>query len=181
MRRTVPFKPADADLQEKRTYHPVPIPVRGEVVAWSVSAVLGILGGILIWRTGMLPVWVLIFLIIMLLLVIAIRFSRWMEVNTSIELNPGGIRYANPLRTFDLGWADLQRVVASQAGSGWRIYVFGGQGGFRFQTATKLYGVGGAEVRTGYPEGVEIMAHILRNNAFGEPHFDEPNWVWEIE
>lgn len=179
MTKKAPFRAADHVMDEPKTYYPFPISVRGELVAWGVVITMFVVCGVLIWQTGALPVWVLIFTLLMVLLAGSIRFSRWMEANTSIEVKPGGIHYASPIRKREFGWSEMQQLIVSRAGSGWRIYVIGKRGGFRFQTDTTLHGTRGREVHTGYIEGGEIVAQILHSGAFGEPEYEDSKWVWK--
>ncbi|MDF1500666.1 MAG: hypothetical protein P1P76_09365 [Anaerolineales bacterium] len=179
MNDNAPFQPAESALVEANTYRPVSVPVRGELVAWAVATALVALCAVLIWQTGRLPVWVLLFTAIMLLLALAIRFSRWMEAHTVIEVGLDAIRYVNPLRKTELRWAELKQLTASRVGSGWMIVVVGDQGGFRFQTATTLKGTGGNQLRTGYPQGAEIVEQVLINGGFAEPHYGDSGWIWK--
>lgn len=175
----VPFRPAESDLTEPRTYHPVPIPPRGEIVAWLFTLILTVLSAVLYLRVGRLPFWAPLFTFLTLLMALAIRLSRWLEANTSIQTAPEGIHYMSPIREHKFIWDQIKQMSAYQAGNGWRIVVQADEGGFRFQTATLLKGMRGAEVRTGYPDGDEIVGQILRHVDFREPASDGSSWVWQ--
>jgi hypothetical protein len=115
----------------------------------------------------------------MLFMALSIRFSRWLEVNSLIEVRPDGIRYSSPIRKIELAWSEINRLVASRAGNGWRIFVFAETGRFQFQTATSMQGLGGRQAVTGYAEGAEIVAQILRRADFGVPVSDGTTWEWQ--
>ncbi len=177
----VPFEPEEQPIRGPQTYQPVPIPPRGEVVAWLFTLALAGLSGILLSRTGTLPFWAMLFTGLAFLLALSIRFSRWLEANTSISLTREGIHYTSPIRQHQFAWVEIDHLSAFKAGNGWRIVVQTELGGFRFQTATTLKGLRGAEVHTGYPHGDEIVGQILQNVDFQPPEFVDRSWVWRRE
>lgn len=179
MSEEAPFHAADEEVQSKHTHSPVPIPPRGEIVAWFFTFILTGLSGVLIWRVGTLPFWAPLFTFLALLLALSIRFSRWLESNSSIQVNPEGIRYSSPVRKHDFRWSEISKLIAEPAGNGWRIYVLGPSGGFRFQTETTLRGMRGATVRTGYPRGADIVSQLLKMADLGVTSTERSSWVWE--
>jgi hypothetical protein len=177
--KTAPFSAAEQEIREVNSYRPIPISPNGEIVAWIFTLVLASLSGVLTWKVGSLPLWPSIFTLLTLLLALGIRFSRWLEANTSIELGPEAIRYLSPLRKLEFQWGEIKKLIASPAGNGWWIFVYSELGALRFQTATRLTGMYGREVRTGFLEGSEIVNQILRNADLGTPKFDGSSWFWE--
>jgi hypothetical protein len=177
----VPFTSADEAPTPSQSYRPVPIPPRGEIVAWLFTILLAALNFVLFLQIGRLPFWAPLFSILSLLLALSIRLSRWLEANTFIHVAPEGIRFSSPIRMHQFAWHQINQMTVYKAGNGWRVSVLADQGGFRFQTATILRGMRGAEMRTGYPGGDKIVRQILRNVDFGEPGNEGSTWVWQTK
>jgi hypothetical protein len=178
MTERAPFQAVDEPIRASQSYHAIPIPPLGEIVAWFFTSALAVLSGVLIWLTGTLPFWAPLFTILALLLALSIRFSRWLEANKTIRISLEGIFYSSPISKHELDWDQISKLVADPVGNGWRIYVFGQNGGFRFQTETKMRGMRGAELRTGYPGGAEIVGQIISMADLGEAEFDGSTWTW---
>ncbi len=179
MAKSAPFQAADKEIWDRQTYSPVPIPPRGEIVAWLFTLMLAGLSALLVWQAGMLPFWAPLFTILALLLALSIRFSRWLESHTTISMSPEGIIFSSPIRKHAFHWDEIRKLVADPAGNGWRIYILGERGTFRFQTETTMRGLRGTEVRTGYPGGAEIVKQTLRMAEMGEAESEGSSWTWE--
>jgi hypothetical protein len=177
--KTAPFSAAGQDIREAKVYRSLPISPYGEIVAWVFALILTCLLGFQTRKLGSLPFWPSIFTLLTLLLALGIRFSRWLEANTSIVLEPTFIRYTSPLRKYEFRWKEIRKLIVSPAGNGWWIFVFSELEKFRFQTATRLKGMYGREVHTGFLESSEIVEQILRNTDLGAPDFDGSSWIWE--
>ena len=178
MNTNAPFKAAESGISAAKTYRPLPIPPRAEIVAWIFSAILVLMSGLLIERMGSLPFWASLFTILTLLLALSIRFSRWLEANTKIVVDAHAIRYLSPIQKQEYDWDQIQEMSVNPSGNGWRVFVVGENGGFRFQTETTLQGMRGTRVRTGYPEGVEIVGWILNHSDLAEARVDGTGWEW---
>jgi hypothetical protein len=179
MNENAPFRPAEVDIRTPEVHQPEPIPPNGEIIAWILLLIFAGASGLLLKLGRAIPLLLVVSTIGMLLMALAIRFSRWLERHSFIELKPDGIRYSSPIRKTELVWSGINKLVASRAGNGWRIFVFGEMDRFHFQTATSMQGLGGRQAVTGYAEGAEIVAQILRYADLGPPVSDGSNWEWE--
>lgn len=179
MTKNAPFSAAESGISAAKIHRPHPIPPRGELIAWIFTVVLTALSGLLFLRTRSLPFWASLFAILMLLFALAMRFSRWMEANTRIVLDPDGVMYQSPIRKQAFRWDQITEVSAYPLRDGWRMFVIGEHGGFRFETEMTLRGMDESVVRTGYPEGAEIVEQILRQADLREPRFDGTSWEWK--
>lgn len=173
---SAPFKPADHPISG--FYQPEPVPARGEYIAWVVLLIFVVTSGILVWRTESISFWVLFFTIAMAIISAAIRFGRWMEANTRIELSRGVICHSTPIRKTEMRWEHLEELSAVPAGSGWMIQVVGRRSAFRFRTATELHGPGDEILTTGFLAGEEIVEQILLNSTFSAASSAGAGWVW---
>lgn len=179
MNENAPFLSAEVEIRTPEVHRPEPIPPNGEIIAWILFLILAGASGLVLKQGRAIPLLLLVSTIGMLFMALAIRFSRWLEGRSFIEVRPDGIRYSSPIRKTELAWSGINKLVASRAGNGWRIFVFSEMDRFHFQTATSMQGLGGRQAVTGYAGGAEIVAQILLHADLSPPVSDGSNWEWE--
>ena len=150
---------------EAREYRPELIPRRGEANAW-LFAVAALIGLFLLSQTvDSVPGWVWVSCGFLAFSALTISFGNWMDRNTRITLETGGIRFENGLRRVQFHWQEIQKVAVLPAQLGKSVRVVGEASHFGFKTLGEVQFRGKVRGRTGFAEGEAILDVILQNTG----------------
>jgi hypothetical protein len=145
---------------EPREFHPVLLPRRGEWTAW-VLTLAATIGMWFLNRSGYIPAWAWIFWAFLLFSGVSISLGNWLDRNTVIWLEAGGVRFENGLRRVRLSWREIQKVAVLPTRLGKSVQVIGEKSHFGFKTLGEVQYQGEMRGRTGFPEGKTILDVIL--------------------
>ena len=149
---------------------------RGEALAWICALGFALVAFVGSWRGGQ-PVRFSAELALFFVIAGAwISFGNWIDRDSEVRLTAGGIRYHSPLRTVQLGYADVQELWAIPSAASWRVIVRGLGGQFAFRTATE-FRWGQRSLSAGYPEGERLAALIRSRAGLSQPSPSDGEWV----
>lgn len=146
-------------------FRPVLTNRNGEVLAW--LAALG-LGAAAIALRGQGGGWIgsLPYLAIFVGLIAAsISLSNWMDRRTVLRLDSQGVFFTNGLRRVRLTWDQIDQISVFSGALGKRVQVVGGVQHFEFRYLSEVEVLGSAPGRLGFPDGVTILATLLRETG----------------
>jgi hypothetical protein len=151
-------------------FHPQLISRRGELIAWA-SALMVLAGWFILRqsRQAMLPV-VPILAILLLLAALSISLGNWVDRNTYIRLENGGITFNNGLRHAHFKWDQIRRVEVTPSKWGKKVEVLGDQAHFGFRTLGEVEAYGNTIGRVGFENGEWILEHILERSGLQAKH-----------
>ncbi|HWQ84139.1 MAG TPA: hypothetical protein VN363_06200, partial [Anaerolineales bacterium] len=96
------------------------------------------------------------------LMAASISLSNWMDRQTVLRLDPRGMFFTNGLRRVSLPWDQIDQVTVFSGSLGKRVQVVGGVQHFEFRYLSEVEVLGHPQGRLGFPDGVKILAEILR-------------------
>jgi len=152
-------------INTAQEFHPVLTNRNGEALAW--LAALG-LGAAAIALRGQGGVWIgsLPYLAIFVGLIAAsISLSNWMDRRTVLRLDAQGVFFTNGLRRVSLTWDQIDQISIFSGALGKRVQVVGGVQHFEFRYLSEVEVLGSTPGRLGFPDGVTILATILRETG----------------
>lgn len=151
-------------MQEPKEYYPELLPRRGEWLAWSAG--LGLMVGLFLLnaQTGEISITYWIFAGLIIFFAMSISLGNWMDRRSVIRVGQNGIDFNNGLRSVQMTWSEINSVLVTPTQLGKRIQVQGTRSHFAFKTfwQSKL---GGQEMRTGFPDGQQILDIIQRESG----------------
>jgi len=141
-------------------YQPELLPRRGEWIAWLLTLASGV--GIWLWgRNENIPGWMGMFSGFLAFSAVSISLGNWLDRNTTIWLEQGGIRFENGLRRVQLNWREIREVAVLPTRWGKSVHVIGEKSHFGFKTLGEMRFRGEVRSRTGFTQGQEILDVIL--------------------
>lgn len=142
-------------------FHPELTSRRGELIAWG-STLLVAAGWVVLAVTGNhVPGSVPFLGILLLLSAVSISLGNWMDRQTRLRLEPGGISFRNGLRTVHLDWDQVRQVQVYPGKWGKRVSVIGPDSHFEFRTLGEVTVQGEVKGRMGIAAGERILQTIL--------------------
>lgn len=159
-------------------FRPVLTNRNGEVLAWLAALSLGAAaialrgqGGVF---TGSLP-----YLAGFVGLVAAgISLSNWMDRQTVLRLDDRGVFFTNGLRRVSLSWDQIDQISIFSGALGKRVQVVGGVQHFEFRYLSEVAVLGSSQGRLGFPDGVTILATLLREAGLQRDPASQGNTVY---
>jgi hypothetical protein len=143
-------------------FHPVLTPRTGEGMAWLAALSLGA-AAIALRGQSKLLVGALPYLAVLVgLMAASISLSNWMDRRTVLRLDSQGVFFTNGLRRVSLGFPEVDQVIVFSGALGKRVQVIGGVQHFEFRYLSEVEVQGSAPGRLGFPDGVAIVATLLR-------------------
>lgn len=143
-------------------FRPVLTNRNGEMLAWLAAVSLGA-AAIALRNQGGGWIGSLPYLAIFVGLIAAsISLSNWMDRRTVLRLDKQGVFFTNGLRRVSLAWHQIDQVSVFSGALGKRVQVVGGAQHFEFRYLSEVEVLGSAPGRLGFPDGVTILATILR-------------------
>lgn len=151
-------------MSDAREYRPELLSRRGEWLAWFAG--IGLVAGLLVvgGRFGKLPVSYWIFAGLMIFFALSISLGNWMDRRSIIRVSSDGIAFENGLRSVSMNWSEIRSVAVSPTRMGKRVQVEAARSHFAFKMMWQTSLVG-QEMRTGFPEGQQILQTILRESG----------------
>ncbi len=150
------------------SYFPERLPRRGEIVAWSLSAV-ALAAWLLLSSLGeQISIVFRLFTIFIFLSSLAISLGNWMDRQTRLVLDEKGISFENGLRKVTLSWSDIRLVEVIPSSWGDKVRVLAGTAHFDFRTLGEVRQHGEVKGRMGFSEGDLILNKILLNAGLKE-------------
>jgi hypothetical protein len=175
------FLNSDDTLTTEEFFHPLPPNRRGEFIAWSSAAVVGLVSGALFWQSGRVSSWAIFLFIFFSLSAILVSFGNWMEAHTFIRLSSEQVVYHSPVRKVTLALNDVRELWVSSAGRGWRIAVRGEGGFFTYRSAARLGGRSHQAVYIGIKHGDRLAALIKSMAQLSPPVLEGDVWLCRKE
>lgn len=159
-------------------FRPQLISRRGELIAWA-SALMVLAAWFILRQSeqGLLPV-VPIVAILLLLAALSISLGTWMDRNTSIRLENGGITFNNGLRRAEITWDQIRRVEVIPSKWGKKVEVIGNQAHFRFRTLGEVEAYGKTIGSVGFENGEWILENILERSGLQAMHRQESGYYY---
>jgi hypothetical protein len=159
-------------------FRPVLTNRNGEVLAWLAALSLGAAaialraqGGVF---TGTLP-----YLAGFVGLIAAgISLSNWMDRQTVLRLDDRGVFFTNGLRRVSLSWDQIDQISVFSGALGKRVQVAGGVQHFEFRYLSEVAVLGSSQGRLGFPDGVTILATLLREASLQRDPASQGNTVY---
>jgi hypothetical protein len=145
-------------------FQPELISRRGEWTAWALFLAFS-MGMWLLSQYGYIPFWSWILWGFLLFSSLSISLGNWLDRNTTVWLEPDGIRFENGLRRVRLRWPEVRKVAVLPARWGKAVQVIGDKSHFSFKTLGEVQFRGEVRGRTGIPEGQAILNVILRETG----------------
>lgn len=153
---------ANASTQE---FRPVLTSRVGEGLAWLAALSLGAAAIALRTRGGILPGALPILAITIGLMAASISLSNWMDRQTVLRIDDRGIFFTNGLRRVSLAWNEIDQTSIFSGALGKKVQVVGGVEHFEFRYLSEVEVLGRTQGRLGFPDGVSILAAILRESG----------------
>ncbi|NUM45611.1 MAG: hypothetical protein HUU38_12975 [Anaerolineales bacterium] len=172
-----------ADLSTPREFTPERIPVRGEIIGWSMAIVILATATVLRLAGSQWANLGLILAVVFILSATSISFGNWMDRKTVLRLSRSGISFANGVRRTELGWHEIGavRVIPAQWGAR-EVQVVGetaqGKAHFEFRTLGTVNYQGQERGRTGFTDGEFILETILRMASLQAAPSDNPSYSY---
>lgn len=151
---------------------------RGELVAWGSALTLAILMTLQSLLAGEVTGMVMIFFVVVFISALLISYTNWVERNTLIHITLNSVEYASPLRKLEMTWDQINEIWLAPSRFAWRISIAGEKGHFNFHTLVSLESLGGS-ARMGFPQGEQLIAHLVRQAHLPEPSLKDGIWVWK--
>ena len=158
-------------LQE---FHPELNSRRGELIAWGSTLLVAAGWVVLVVSGNRVPGSVPLLGILLLLAALSISLGNWMDRQTCLRLEPGGVSFQNGLRTVRLDWEQIRQVQVYPGKWGKRVSVIGPDSHFEFRTLGEVTVQGEVKGRLGFVEGERILQKIL-DDAGMVPKPDSPS------
>ena len=147
-----------------QTYKPETLPRQGELNAWALFF-LAAAGVFILSLRADVQQWAWFLVAILLFSAVSISLGNWMDRNTAIEVSDAGIQFRNGLRAVSFGWDEVQRVKVAPARWGRSVQVIGQRAFFSYNTLGEMKFKDEVKGRTGFEQGDEILAEVLRRAA----------------
>ncbi len=151
-------------ISETNTYRPVLLPRRGELIAWTLTA-LATLGLVAFFLRDFPPLWAWIFVVLLYLAALSISLGNWMDRHTLLCLGPDAVTFHNGLRHVHLAWNEVLEVHSLPGRWGRKVHVIGEKMHFSFDTLSEVSFQGQVRGRFGFAQGDEIWGHILHSSG----------------
>ena len=140
---------------------PVQIPRKGEYIAWSLAAVGFLCWALLLFTGSQVQNSLKIITLLITISALLISLSNWVDRNTHLLLDNGGISYYNGLRRTRLAWDDIRQVDVIPSLWGKRVRVIGTNTFFDFRTVGEVAFRGQTRLRLGFEKGEQILQRVI--------------------
>jgi hypothetical protein len=120
-------------IQDEMTFQPASASRRGELIAWASAVVIGLLLTIFYFVTREIQCLTAGLFIFFLGAATLITFGLWVDSKTFAQVSPDFLHYKSPFRNVRLEWDQIEEVRAMDAGSVWRVVVYGAGRYFRIR------------------------------------------------
>jgi hypothetical protein len=147
-------------MTETKTFKPELLSRRGELTAWALTLAAAV-GLYFLAQRQVVPFWAWFFVGILAFSSVSISLGNWMDRQTFIRLDAGGVAYQNGLRKAQLDWDAIREVRTAPARWGTSVQVIGGQAHFAFSTLGEMKFQGQERGRTGFVEGQAVLDEII--------------------
>jgi hypothetical protein len=127
-------------------------------VAWTILSVIG--------RPVLSFVPVLSFLF--LLIAASISLGNWVDRQTVLHIEDGGVAFKNGLRNVHLAWDQIKELQVFNSNWGKKVRVIGERAHFDFRTLGEVTMGGQLKGRLGFIQGEAILRQILRKTRLVE-------------
>lgn len=153
------------DIPSVQEFHPVLTARTGEGLAWLAALGMGA-AAITLRGQSKLLVGALPYLAVLVgLMAASISLSNWMDRRTVLRLEPQGVFFTNGLRRVSLGYNEIDQIIVYSGALGKRVQVIGGVQHFEFRYLSEVEVLGSSPGRLGFPDGVTILATMLRESG----------------
>lgn len=156
-------------MDEPQVFHPELTSRRGELIAWSVTLLVGI-AWILLLTSGQEVHFAVPFLAVALLLAaLSISLGNWMDRRTLLRIDDAGIAFRNGLRDVHLAWERIKGLQVLPARWGRKVQIVGEEANgqpahFDFLTLGEVKVLGEVKGRVGFREGDRILEQVLKRS-----------------
>jgi len=135
---------------------------RGEMVSWGLALLT--LAAWLVLSINAKPVFLGLKALAILLALIGLLISlgNWMDRQTRLRIDPGGIFFKNGLRSVSMRWEEIQRVEVFPSAWGSKVRVLAEQAHFDFRMLGEVTMQGEVKGRMGFADGELILHHICK-------------------
>jgi hypothetical protein len=147
---------------EIEEYRPELAPIRGQKVAWTLTALAGL--AIFLMVLFKIPLFWFIPALFILFLISAslISLGNWIDRHTVIRIFEDGIEFEDGLRSLRFKWEEINRLEVYSSSWGSRITVYSGTRRFSFRTLGVVKLNGQLKGRMGFLDGEMILAKIVK-------------------
>jgi hypothetical protein len=148
-----------------KEYKPLLIPRRGEVIAWLLTLLVGVVIMVYALTGQTAPVLLWIFALILVFSALLISLSNWVDRHTVIRIQPGGIEFHNGLHNVDLTWEQIDEIRIQSSEWGKRVQIYGERTHFVFRTLGEVHLRGKLQGRLGFESGEDILHQVVANSG----------------
>ena len=92
----------------------------------------------------------------------SISLGNWVDRQTFLRLEPGGLTFENGLRKVHFTWAEIREVRTVPVRWGISVQVLGERAHFAFATLGEVHFQGEIRGQTGFAEGQFLQDEIIR-------------------
>jgi hypothetical protein len=153
---------------ESREFRPELLSRRGEITAWGLTLLLGIVATLLNRQGVSVFPAAAILEVILLVSALIISLNNWVDRRTVIRLDSEGIYFENGLRRVRFAWNEVRQVRVYLSELGKKIIVYGPRTYFTFHTLGEVKLRGEVRGRMGFPQGERILRLILEAGGLSE-------------
>ncbi len=148
-------------IPDEKTYFPEPVLRRGEIFAWVLAVVSGVIWLVFLAFDYHILTGIPILFYLFFISAVLISLSNWNERKMSIKVTTSGIRFVSALRNTSINWDEIRMVEAFPGSWGEKILVSGKDSYFSFRTSGKVTLRGQEKGRVGIKDGDELLRVIL--------------------
>jgi hypothetical protein len=153
------------DSSLPQVYRPAQLSRRGELTAWILTLVCGLALAVLQIVQGVAPVPFYVVTGLFLLAAASISLGNWMDRNTELRLEAGGVHFRNGLRDVHFGWDEIRQIQVQPGQLGDRVRVIGDRSQFYFRMGREVHYQGKVQGRMGFAEGEEVLELLLAKSG----------------
>jgi len=168
----------NSDAVKIRTYHPLLLPRRGEVIAWLCALMCIFAWVILDWAQSPVFIGLQILAVVLIFIAAAISLSNWVDRHTALQINASGITFENGLRKAAMDWKSIRKVEVVDTPWGKKVQVLGDNTHFDFRTLAEVILNGELKGQMGFVDGDQILKEIIQKASLKEISSDEVGRVF---
>jgi nicotinamide riboside transporter PnuC len=164
-------------IMREETFRPAPISRKGEIIAWLLTLLIGLVSIIVKMQSGHFPCLTILLLVFFLIAAILISFSHWADSKTLIRVTPPQLSYQSPFRKIQQDWDQVLEINAQKTGRFWRIVVNLEQSFFSFKVNAASELKTQPEQVLALPQGDRLVRIICGMANLLQIQNTEENWI----
>jgi hypothetical protein len=164
-------------IQDEKIFQPAYANRRGELIAWISAVVIGLLLTIFYFVTREVQCLTAGLFIFFLAAALLITFGLWVDSKTFAKVSPQYLHYKSPFREVRLEWDQVEELRAIEAGSVWRVVVFGAGRYFRIRVLESEEEIEQGRRFLVIPQADRLVRIICGMAKLRYPRESEEEWI----